>query len=255
MSAGPDRGPDRGPHSRPDRGFDALMAALTDAPLPEDADAALRAEHRAATADLALLREQLGVIGDALAGPSPGAAAPARVVPARVGPSRLRRWAPRIAVGSLVAAGAAVVVTGMGWLIATNGADITGDSDSGASKAEADAPAADAARFGSPHYLACTRLVAEGTVVSVERLADGVQLRVTVEVSRYYKQDTGDRPDRLTYVVDDTFTDGLGRGDQVLFGVPRGAVVPDHWVVGEREVARERAWVQASLPQSRDLGC
>ncbi|MEV5358713.1 hypothetical protein AB0L15_37690, partial [Streptomyces sp. NPDC052693] len=46
---------------------DPLMAAITGEPLPQDADAAARAEHRAARADVALLREQLGLVGDALA--------------------------------------------------------------------------------------------------------------------------------------------------------------------------------------------
>ncbi|MFE6526804.1 hypothetical protein ACFVON_34340, partial [Streptomyces sp. NPDC057794] len=46
---------------------DPLMAALTGEPLPEDAGPGARAEHRAARADVALLREQLGLIGDALA--------------------------------------------------------------------------------------------------------------------------------------------------------------------------------------------
>lgn len=52
-------------------GIDALMAAITDEPLSEEArgDAVFMAEHRSASADLTLLREQLGVIGHALAEP------------------------------------------------------------------------------------------------------------------------------------------------------------------------------------------
>ncbi|SNX58490.1 hypothetical protein SAMN06272735_2986 [Streptomyces sp. TLI_55] len=228
------------------RDVDALMAALTGEPLPDDADAALRAEHRAASDDITLLREQLGLIGDALAhDPRP---APR---PAPVRPSRVRVWAPRLAFGTLVAAAVASVVTGLGWLVATGGND---SADAGSSASDKSQVGAQAGRFGSPHYLACTRLVVEGKVASVERLADQAQLRITVDVDRYYKQDTKG-PKRLTYVVDDNFVDGLHQGDPVLFGVPQGDAVPDHWVVGEQEVARERAWVQASLPESRKLTC
>ncbi|NUS30431.1 MAG: hypothetical protein HOV92_40350 [Streptomyces sp.] len=230
-----------------DRDADALMAALTGEPLPDGADADLLAEHREATSDIALLREQLGLIGDALAqDPRP---APR---PAPVRPARARRWVPRLAFGTLVTAAVAAVVTGMGWLIATNGDSLT-DSGGDASSAQKSQSDADT-RFGSPHYLACTRLVVEGTVASVERLSDQVQLRITVDVVRYYKQDMKG-PKRLTYVVDDTFVDGLRKGDPVLFGVLKGDTVPDHWVVGEPEVARERAWIQASLPESRRLTC
>ncbi|MEU9785217.1 hypothetical protein AB0H92_30370 [Streptomyces phaeochromogenes] len=55
-------------------GMDALMAALTDEPLPEDArdDAEFLAEHRSALADIALLGEQLRLMGDTLAAETPG---------------------------------------------------------------------------------------------------------------------------------------------------------------------------------------
>ena len=228
------------------RDGDALMAALTGEPLPDDTDPAFRAEHREATADIALLCEQLALIGDALAQqPRP---APR---PAPVRPSRVRVWAPKVAFGTLVAAMVASVVTGLGWLVATGGND---SADAGSAASDKSQMDTEAGRFGSPHYLACTRLVVEGKVASVERLADQVQLRITVDVVRYYKQDMKG-PKQLTYVVDDTFVDGLHKGDRVLFGVLQGDAVPDHWVVGEKEVARERAWVQASLPQSRDLPC
>ncbi|WP_327717129.1 hypothetical protein OG381_18130 [Streptomyces sp. NBC_00490] len=240
-------------------GIDALMAAITDEPLSDEArgDAAFMAEHRSASADLTLLREQLGVIGHALTEPAPAPAptpAPVRK-PVPVGPSRARRWAPKLALGSLAVAAAASVVAGLGWLIATGGSDAMSSSeDSGAGAQKSDADAEAGTRFGSPHYLVCTRLVAEGTVTSVERLADGVQLRISVDVIRYFKQDE-ERPDHLTYVVEDTFGRGLVKGDRVLFGVPKGDSVPDHWVVGEDAVARERAWIEASLPESRKLTC
>ncbi|NNN32586.1 hypothetical protein HLK59_19900 [Streptomyces sp. S3(2020)] len=239
------------------RGVDALMAAITDEPPPEDADAAFLAEHRKAAADVALLREQLGIIGDALAEPPPSPAVSPKPAPARLAPAR-RRAALRFAFGGLAVAAAASVVAGLGWLVAQGGGaanDATAskaDGDSGSVGAEASQSGG--TRFGSPHYLACTRLVAEGTITSVERLADGVQLRISVDVIRYYKQEER-RPEHLTYVVEDTFAPGLVRGDRVLFGVPKGDAVPDHWVVGEKQVAQERAWITASLPESRGLSC
>lgn len=53
-------------------GVDPLMAAILDEPLPARArqDPAFRAAHGAAAADLAVLREQLALIGDALAAPA-----------------------------------------------------------------------------------------------------------------------------------------------------------------------------------------
>ncbi|MFE3636065.1 hypothetical protein ACFXOG_17845, partial [Streptomyces sp. NPDC059168] len=56
-------------------GMDALMAAITGAPLPPDAhdDPALLAAHRSAEADVAVLREQLNRLAEALTGdPWPG---------------------------------------------------------------------------------------------------------------------------------------------------------------------------------------
>ncbi|MER6708856.1 hypothetical protein ABT328_32175, partial [Streptomyces fumanus] len=60
---------------------DALMAAITgEEPAPgAGAGAGTEAERRSAEADVALLREQLGVIGRALAEPPPPA--PARPAP------------------------------------------------------------------------------------------------------------------------------------------------------------------------------
>ncbi|MEU4032528.1 hypothetical protein [Streptomyces collinus] len=55
-------------------GMDALMAAITGDPLPEEArrDPAFLTEHRAAEADVALLRDQLARLADALTGEEPG---------------------------------------------------------------------------------------------------------------------------------------------------------------------------------------
>jgi hypothetical protein len=47
----------------------------------------------------------------------------------------------------------------------------------------------------------------------------------------------------------------LLQGAAVLFGVSQGSPTPDQWVVGEKAIARERAWITASLPESRTLPC
>jgi len=227
-------------------GMDALMAAIIEEPLSDAdrADAAFMAEHRSAASDLALLREQLGLIGHALGEPSE---AP-KTVPVR--PSRPRRRAFRLAFGALAVAAVAVVLSGMGWLLSQAGNDIGAASDSDDSAASKQDSGV---RFGSPRYLACARTVVEGTVTRVEQLPGAEQLRVTVHVTRFYKPEQGE--DRLTFVIGRYDVTDLHQGDQVLLGVPRDAATPDHWAVGEQEVARERAWITASLPESRTLTC
>jgi hypothetical protein len=225
-------------------GLDALMAAITDEPLPESAaaDPAFLADHRVAQADVALLREQLRIIGETLTEAAPAA----KPVPLR--PTRARRRARTFAFGTLAVAAVASVVTGLGWLLGHNGADSLSSADSGSSKAEA------GVRFGSPSYLSCATTVAEGEVTVVKELPATGELQVTVHVSRYFKQ-TRDL-DHLTYVVSAyALPEPLAKGTRVLFGVTEGSPTPDHWVVGEREIARERAWITASLPASRGLTC
>ncbi|WP_328747535.1 hypothetical protein OHT57_18525 [Streptomyces sp. NBC_00285] len=234
MSAGHD-----GPH-----GIDALMAALIDDPLPESAagDPVFLAEHRSARADVAVLREQLRIIGETLTEPAP---AP-KPVPVR--PSRARRRARTLAFGTLAVAAVAGVVTGLGWLSGHIGAasQDAGTSADSASKAES------GVRFGSPAYLACATTVAEGEVTVVRQFPG--ELQVTVHVTRSYKPSSG--PADLTYVIGEYDTpEPLVKGTRVLFGVTEGSPVPDHWAVGEKAVARERAWITASLPESRTLTC
>ncbi|MET7732454.1 hypothetical protein ABZT02_13910 [Streptomyces sp. NPDC005402] len=224
---------------------DALMAAITGEELGDEAraDTAFLAEYRAAEADLGLLREQLGILGETLA-EAPPAPVP---VPLR-SPSRARRRARTLAFGTLAVAAVAGVVTGLGWLVGHGGAQDLSSADSGSSKAEA------GVRFGSPGYLACATTVAEGEVTAVKELPATGELQVTVHVSRYFKQTRN--LDHLTYAVSEyDLPEPLAKGTRVLFGVTEGSPTPDHWVVGEQEIARERAWVTASLPASRGLTC
>ncbi|WP_328871406.1 hypothetical protein OHT76_15495 [Streptomyces sp. NBC_00287] len=235
-------------------GVDALMAAITDEPLPDEADAAFRAEHRSASADIAALREQLDIIGRALGGDPP------KPAPAPVPVRPVRRRAFRLAVGSLAAAAAATVMVGLGWLVA--------QSDMGASSADSASGSAKEAQsdmedggvlFGSPNYLACAYLVAEGEVSSAEPVAatDPELVRVSVDLSQVYKPEKPGpkKGDDLSYVIDKNTAPGLRAGDHVLFGVPEKGAPPDQWIVGETAVAVERDRINSSLPESRSLNC
>ncbi|MFJ6928827.1 hypothetical protein ACIQUP_16180 [Streptomyces nigra] len=243
-------------------GADALMTAITGEPLPPGAheDAAFLAEHRAAEADLAVLREQLGLIGHALAEPPP-TPEPAPALPVRPSP-RPRRRAFSLALGGLAVAAAASVMAGMGWLMSGGG---TGAADSSGldagSSAEKQSDAGGVA-FGSARYLACSRLVAEGEATAVERLPGTTTLRITLSLTRVYLPEVpdedakGSKPDEeQVFVVDENVVPGIRAGDPVLVGVPRGADQPDFWAVGERQIALERAMVTASLPEARELTC
>ncbi|MFI6008758.1 hypothetical protein ACIBAG_07985 [Streptomyces sp. NPDC051243] len=234
---------------------DALMAAITDEPLTEEAraDAAFMAEHRSAAADVALLREQLGIIGHALA-EAPAPVPEPAPVPAPVRqPSRVRRRVFSVALGSLAVAAAASVLVGLGWLVSQSGG---GDADAGASSADQAAPEAAAGKlFGSPRYLACARLVAEGRATAVERLPGTTSLRVTLHMTRYYKPGPPEKGEaELAFVVDENVAP-VREGDQVLIGIPKGARQPDFWQVGEADIAREREWITRSLPESQAITC
>ncbi|MFJ5993796.1 hypothetical protein [Streptomyces sp. NPDC092370] len=339
-------------------GMDALMAVLVGAPVPREAreDAAYRAAHDAAAADVALLRRQLGLLGDTLArtgetgetgteagGPAPRAATagpvddappaadtagpgadagssprgasskhgggeadgtpPVPAVSAGSGPggtpaaagdgtgaepdarggfgtapgvgdrghgpqagvggatvtslSSRRRARPKpltVALKGLVAAAGATVVIGMGWLVVQSGG-AGGEQDSGSAAADhAGRPqAGEEAKLSHAGYLACARLVIEGTVAKVETVPGTGQDRVTLDVDRYYKPATGQ--DRVSFPVDGDIEPRLRAGDHVLVGIPQGRAEPDLWATGEKEIARDRAWITAGLPESRTLPC
>ncbi|MFI5566567.1 hypothetical protein ACIA6T_04155 [Streptomyces sp. NPDC051740] len=250
-------------------GMDALMAAILDEPLPARArqDPAFTAAHRAAAADVAVLRERLALIGDALAAPGeetadgavarPAVRTPAGGRPGTVrgprGPHRGRRRPLKAALGALVAAAAATVVVGTGWLVTQAGG--VSDSDAGSSAARADSKEAGGEEaagvaFGSPRYLACARLVAEGTVLAVDPVPGAEAERVTLRASRYYKGEG-----EVAFLRDLPGDTPLREGDLVLVGMPPDGVHPDTVVAGEAAIAPERARIIASLPESRTLTC
>ncbi|MER7051154.1 MULTISPECIES: hypothetical protein [unclassified Streptomyces] len=237
---------------------DALMAAITGEPLPPgtgaDRDAGADAEYRSAVADVALLREQLGIIGRSLGEPLPGPG----VRPVREPARRPRRRPLAVAFGALAVACAGVLVTGLGWLVAQggNGAEDAASGKAAASDGQADSAESGGVAFGSPRYLACARLVAEGTVTGAETVPGAGRHRITLDVTRSYKprERPGKAGERITFVLDDT-TARLAVGDRALIGVPVHGDSPDVVVTGAEAVAAERAWITASLPRSRALTC
>ncbi|MDX3754406.1 hypothetical protein ACWDBO_28285 [Streptomyces mirabilis] len=239
-------------------GVDALLAAITDEALPEGAldDPEFMAEHRSAVADVALLREQLAVIGDALA----DRAEEVKPVPVRAPRKRARRpeGAPRnrgrrplaLVLGTLVAATVAAMVVGMGWILGHDGA---GASDSSGAKAADSGTAGGSASLSAPGYLACARLVAEGTVAHVEPLPGTTENRITLHVDRYYKPEKGRA--EVVLVLDEQVAPRPREGERVLVAVQDGPATPTGWTTGEKAIADERAWIVKALPASRTLTC
>ncbi|MGX1130718.1 hypothetical protein RKD49_002908 [Streptomyces glaucescens] len=235
---------------------DPLMAVVTGEPLSDQAraDAALLAEYRSAEADVALLREQLGIIGHAL-GSEPAARPAPEPVPLR---RPARRRPLRLALTGLAAAAAATVFAGMGWLVVQAGAGA--DDSAGGSNAES---AADSAKsvgpLGSPGYLACTRLLVEGEVTDVVPVRGTGRERVTLDVTRSYIPAGKDGEDEATFVKGDDAVFGAPRhlrvGDDVLVAVPRHGTAADFWFVGEDDIAPQRTVIVDALPQARSMSC
>jgi len=243
---------------------DALMAAITGEPLPQDAGAEAVAEHRAARADVELLREQLGIIGAALSEPEEPAAAAVKTLPVPTRKRRPRRppGTPRersrrpgaraLALGTLVAAAVASVAVGMGWLIGQGGGGMGAGSGS-ADKAASSEGGGKSASLSAPGYVACARLIVEGTVTTVERVPGAAQDRITLDATHYYKPDKG--RDKVTFLMDEAVAPRLHKGDHVLIGISRGSASPDMWATTEKDIARERVWITEALPKAARMKC
>ncbi|MET8964880.1 hypothetical protein ABZX69_36320 [Streptomyces sp. NPDC004074] len=247
-------------------GVDALMAAITGEPLPDAAraDAEFMAGHRAATADVALLREQLSAIGDVLAAPPAEDPSPVKApsrrprAPRPAGPVRRGR-ALRVALGTLAAAVALSTVVGLARLVMENsGSDAQASRSAGAADAkgsagEADRRSGDGPPPSAPELtLACDRLVVEGTVARVEPRG-GQGTRIVLTVTRRYKPDRG--PAEVDFLLDDGALPRPRPGQQVLVEVARGSDDASRWAVGEDRVAANRAWIVKALPGSRHTAC
>ncbi|MEV6803380.1 hypothetical protein [Streptomyces sp. NPDC051129] len=251
----------------PGGGVDALMVAITGESPPERVrrDPAFRAEHQAAEADLALLRDRLAWLAEALTGEAgedaaAGGARPAVARPHRprdrtrpAGPSRRRpaRRTARVALGVLVGAAAFCLALGLGRLAASGGGVA---QDDGAASAKSGTSAADGGRPADPaRELACSQLVVEGTVTRVERKAESSSSRVTLSVSRSYRPAHG--PADVAVLLDADARPAPRAGQHVLVRVARGERSAALWAVGDDRVAAARAWITDALPGSRDLAC
>ncbi|MER5256056.1 hypothetical protein [Streptomyces sp. NPDC002855] len=236
-----------------DGDHDALMLALTDEPLPEASrrDPEAVAEHAAAVADVALLREHLGVVGRTLSAPE---REPVRVVPVRPGGVRRRRLA--MSLGVAAAAAAASLVGGLAWLALEGGGEMT-RSDSDAAKGVApdagDEDSGGSADRSPEGYVACARLIAEGTVRRVEPVPGGVQDRIVLDVSRYYKPGRGEK--QITFVMDVDVDPRLRPGDRTLIGIAKGEASPDIWSTTAKDIAKDRAWIERALPRAEGMRC
>ncbi|WP_432120755.1 hypothetical protein [Streptomyces sp. S1] len=252
---------------------DPLMLALSDEPLPEGA--ANDPEVARALADVAVLREQLALVGRVLADrdPQPPRPAPADQDPRSVpvgqdpqpappaqdpspAPARIRPRRRRFLAWTL-AASVAVAALGVGGAyLAAHGGDTDGDE----------------AKLTPAGVVACSTDVAEGTVTRVEPLPGTGEFRVVLRVDRTYKPVDG--PRRLTFDSAGSGTEAgepyFRPGARVLVLVPaspgqsaltfrEGAPPPGE--EGEDvgpvrdELEYGRKWLESALPEAADLEC
>ncbi|WP_151481503.1 hypothetical protein [Streptomyces albicerus] len=243
-------------------GVDALLAAITDEPLPEGArdDAEFLAEHRSAVADVALLREQLRIMGDTLAAegerpepePSPAPAPSRRPKPALrpAQPPWYRRYAG-VALGTLVIAAGTAMLGGLVWLGVQGGAGDSGSADSSSAKQEA---SGGDSGYSPEMHIACSKVLVEGTVQSLTPTADG-NVRVVLKVKRYYRpeQSVADHP-TITVTLLASAREDLKVGTYTLVRVPVYPQDRQDWETGWG-VGDARKDLLKALPGARGLEC
>ncbi|MEU8560308.1 hypothetical protein AB0C45_02325 [Streptomyces cyaneofuscatus] len=211
-----------------DSDSDELMAVLMAGPPPEgDAEAAA---YRAAERDMALLREELGLLGDLLAREEPGTAPP----PVAVSPPPRPRWRRPgvlvLAASAALLAGAAGV--GLLWTAAR--------------------PADDGlAKLTEAGLVSCARVIADGTVTAVEPA--GARLRVVLTADRFLKPDAPGT-DRVEFLIPRNEAAGFPPGASMVVSVSR---FEDEPVMGFTGGGRAEAWewMAAALPESRSTPC
>ena len=225
-----------------------LMLVLTGEPLsPEDRDdPETVAAHAAAEADVALLGERLRGIGDALAARSDPAPVSRPVAAPRPRP---RRRPLAVAFGALAAVCAAGMLGGLAWLAVDGG---PGTSESASDKVVSDDKAGAKSGDLTPGFVACSRLMVEGTVDRVSPEPGGKGDRITLTVIRYYKPASG--PGKVTFRMDRDIDPHLRKGDHTLITVPKGGNHPDNWATG-KEIKSLRDMIVKALPGSRGLEC
>ncbi|WP_105975260.1 hypothetical protein [Streptomyces geranii] len=277
-------------------GLDALLAAITDEPLPAHAraDADFMAEHRSAKADVALLREQLTLLGETLAPehtvehpadhpadhPAAQAAARAttevrRLVPLRERTAVRRLRAVGLGVAAVAAAGA--LISGAGWLV-THASVGTDDASSSTAadrhSGEAGAKDGDASDYpslsttdggvgvdagGTPGALSSPAYLACVRLIvegDVTAVEPGPDAGQERVTLRVTRYYKPDTgPAEVTFVMDREADPRPAVGDHALVGILTDATSPDIWTTDEREIAVQRARITAELPRSRTLSC
>ncbi|MGY0486537.1 hypothetical protein [Streptomyces sp. WG-D5] len=224
-----------------------LMLAVTGEPLPDDdPDAA------AVATDVALLREQVRGLGEALASrperdrePAPAPAPVPTPAPARA-PGRRPL---RIAFGGLVVACAASLLGGLAWL----GMNAPGGGDDAGSASDKAAAQDGDAKSVSPYvtYIACSRVLVEGRVTSITPLDDG-DVRVVLDVERSYRPERPARTTTLT--LDGAAARDLRPGTYTLIRIPLTPHTRDTWKTGF-SVSETRTHIHRWLPTANTLPC
>ncbi|MGW5649876.1 hypothetical protein [Streptomyces humi] len=256
---------------------DALLAVLMGGELSDvqRADPVFMAEHRAAAADVALLRARLGILGDALAGPPQppqpqpqpqpvpqGQPQPQPVSPSQGQPqsraagrprSRLHPGVRALGLAGALAAAFASAVFGIGWLASHSGSESMSKGASSDAAAGSASGAKGQEQAGGPGYLACARLVVEGTVTAVREIPDAGEARVTLRVTRAYKP--AKTAEEVRFPLASGTDTRIRVGVRLLVGITRGQQTPDRLAVGESEIAPERTWIIRDLPTSRTRPC
>ncbi|RFU84879.1 hypothetical protein DY218_20250 [Streptomyces triticagri] len=198
-----------------------------------------------------------GSSGAVAASGSAGAGAPGEDAGAGPGsPAALGRpwWRPvksrTVALRAIgVACGLAVFGTVL-WLGPLGG---TGGGEQDAAKSASDTGAGDDGGSGSMSpegMVACSSLIVEGTVETVEDLS-GMD-RITVKVTRYYKP--ADGGSRVVFPMDQNVDPRLKKGDHTLITIPKDDAAPENWATG-KDIADLRKTVREALPGAAKTKC
>lgn len=220
---------------------ECLMAVLLgEPPSPEAGNAA---EHAAAERDMAEVRGQLHLIGDGLAR---AAADPSRT------PGRRRQRRGLLALAATVVA--ATLGAGAAYLAAHAGSPAGGG---------------EGAKLTAEGLVACSTVIAEGFVTTIEPLDGKDKFKIVLDVEHSYKPEAGQTS--LAFTAEGVSTTSYYKtGARVLVVVSRfpgegpltfraGDPAPEH-EEGEPGQARDaldwgRAWIQNALPGARGKAC
>ncbi|MDG4863670.1 hypothetical protein P8605_36560, partial [Streptomyces sp. T-3] len=158
--------------------------------------------------------------------------------------------------------GVAALAGGVMFLGAAQGGDDAMGAKSGDDKAAAPSggDAADAGKQGSGEanslspegWVACSRLMVEGTVVRVAPVEGKRMDRITLKVQRYYKPESG--PADVTFPMDRDVHPRLKVGDRTLITIGKGGEQPVDWATG-KDLAEVRAMLLKALPGAGKVKC